>query len=183
MIWNDDISFNGFQEKIDDWYKGKEFDVCGPPIDAQSALDLIFKTLIDDKEHYPFLTTFPESKEQINTIMLDLILTRYSKKYRIFKRRRKKMKDKKSDIFEQTLKNLADRGFEVSWLYESMTNSILIRLKKMDLNKQWYRNEYRIGLEDMGRYLGSDSLFDFNMAQFLKAMASEVDRILEKGEN
>lgn len=92
------------------------------------------------------------------------------------------MKDEKTMI-EQTLKNLADRGFEVSWLYESMTNSIRICLKKMDRNKQWYRNEYRIGLEDMGRYLGSDSLFDFNMAQFLKAMASEVDRILEKGEN
>lgn len=45
MIWKDDISFEGFDKRINDWYKDKEFELADPPIDAQFALDLIFKTL------------------------------------------------------------------------------------------------------------------------------------------
>ena len=37
MIWPNDISFEAFQNKKDYW-------LCDPPIDAQFALDLIFKT-------------------------------------------------------------------------------------------------------------------------------------------
>jgi len=44
-----------------------------PPIDAQFALDLIFKTLIDDKEHLDYLTTMPGSIEQSNSLTLDII--------------------------------------------------------------------------------------------------------------
>lgn len=86
MIWNDDISFDGFKEKIDEWYKEHPTDLCDPPIDAQFALDIIFKILVDDKEHYPYLTAVPECTEQTNSIMLDLILTKYSRKYRKFKK-------------------------------------------------------------------------------------------------
>lgn len=92
MIWNEEISFEGFSKKINDWYGDKEFELCDPPIDAQYALDLIFKTLIDDKEHYPYLTTMSESTEQINSIMLDLILRKYSKEYRKYLKRIKKSK-------------------------------------------------------------------------------------------
>jgi len=84
MIWDKDISFEGFYQKTKDWYSGKNFELCDPPIKAQFALDLIFKTLIDDKEHYPYLTTMPESTEQTNSIMLDLVLRKYSRKYRKF---------------------------------------------------------------------------------------------------
>lgn len=73
MIWDDDVSFEGLSKKIDDWYADKEFELCDPPIDAQYALDLIFKTLIDDKENYPYITTMPETKKQTNSIMLRLI--------------------------------------------------------------------------------------------------------------
>lgn len=89
MIWPEDVSFEGFQKRIEDWYKDKDFELCDPPIDAQFALDLIFKTLIDDKENYPYLTTMPESTKQTNSIMLDLILTKYSRKYRKFKKEKK----------------------------------------------------------------------------------------------
>ena len=79
-----------FKKRIDNWYKDKEFELCDPPIDAQFALDLIFKTLVDDKEHYPYLTTNPnESIEQINSIMLDLILQKYSKKYRKYNKNKR----------------------------------------------------------------------------------------------
>jgi hypothetical protein len=90
MIWNNDVSFYGFSNKINKWYSDKEFELCNPPIDAQYALDLIFKTLIDDKENYPYLTTMPESTEQTNSIMLDLILRKYSRKYRKYLKRVKK---------------------------------------------------------------------------------------------
>ena len=90
MIWNDDISFEGFTKKINAWYEGKESELCDPPIDAQFALDLIFKTLVDDKDNCPYLTTIPESTEQINFIMLDLILFKYSKKYRKYLKQIKK---------------------------------------------------------------------------------------------
>lgn len=33
-------------------------------------------------------------------------------------------------MFERTLKDLANRHFEVMWRYENMTNSIIVRLKK-----------------------------------------------------
>ena len=90
MILDEDISFEGFQKKIDEWYAGKDFEISDPPISAQFALDLIFKTLVDDKEHYPYLTTLPETNEQTNSIMLDLILRNYSRKYRKFLKQQKK---------------------------------------------------------------------------------------------
>ena len=90
MIWDESISFEGFTKKIEDWYAGKEFELCDSPIDAQFALDLIFKTLVDNKEHYPYLTSMPESTEQTNSIMLDLILRKYSKEYRKYLKKKKR---------------------------------------------------------------------------------------------
>lgn len=81
MIWPKEISFDGLDEKVSEWYKEHDF-IGNPPIDAQFALDLIFKTLIDDKKHFECLTTMPESTEQINSIKLDLILWEYSPEYR-----------------------------------------------------------------------------------------------------
>ena len=92
MIWNEEISFEVFFKKISDWYGDNEFELCDSPIDAQYALDLIFKTLVDDKEHYSYLTTMSESTEQTNSIMIDLILRKYSKEYRKYLKRIKKSK-------------------------------------------------------------------------------------------
>ena len=93
MIWDKDISFEGFFNKSKKWYSEKEgFELCHPPIDAQYALDLIFKTLIDDKEHYSYLTSMSESTEQTNSIMLNLILKEYSREYRKFLKKLRKEK-------------------------------------------------------------------------------------------
>lgn len=64
MYWDDDISFEGYTKKVDEWYSHEENFLGDPPIEAQFALDLIFKTLVDDKEHFEYLTTLPESVEQ-----------------------------------------------------------------------------------------------------------------------
>lgn len=82
MIWNEEISFEGYTQKVREWYKNDEHFIGDAPIEAQYALDLIFKTLIDDKEQLPYLTTIPESPEQTNSLMLEMILQRYSRKYR-----------------------------------------------------------------------------------------------------
>lgn len=95
MRWSGETIFllKVFRKKIDDWYADKNFELCDPPIDAQFALDLIFKTLVGDKENYSYLTTMPESTEQTNSIMLELILRKYSRKYREFKSRKRKEKN------------------------------------------------------------------------------------------
>ena len=90
MVWDTEISFDGFQKRKDDWQKEQGPELCDPPIDAQFALDLIFKTLVDDKENYAYLTTIPETREQTNSIMLDLILKRYSRDYRNYLKRMKR---------------------------------------------------------------------------------------------
>lgn len=103
MFWDVEISFEGFQKKVDDWYKDKEFELCDPPIDAQFALDLIFKTLIYDKYDYPYLTTMPETTKQMNSIMLDLILRKYSRAYRKYLRKMKLERRKEGDKHDQNL--------------------------------------------------------------------------------
>lgn len=82
MNWNNDISFEGYIRKVDEWHSHGENFLSDPPIEAQFALDLIFKTLIDDKKHFEYLTTLSESVEQTNCLMLELILRKYSRKYR-----------------------------------------------------------------------------------------------------
>lgn len=90
MKWPDEISFEGFQAKVDNWYAANEGELCDPPINAQYALDLIFKTLVDDITDFSYLTPIPESTEQVNSIMLDTILYKYSREYRKFKQQRRR---------------------------------------------------------------------------------------------
>lgn len=96
MIWFDDISFEGFFKKVDEWYEDPDHFIGDPAISAQYALDLIFKTLVDDKERLPYLTVMPESTEQVNSIMLDMILQKYSRKYRRYLRKMRKEKANES---------------------------------------------------------------------------------------
>lgn len=91
MIWPKEISFEGFEKKTSEWCNAHDF-IGDAPIDAQFALDLIFKTLIDDKKHFEYLTTIPESAEQINSIKLDLILWEYSGAYRKWIKKKKQSK-------------------------------------------------------------------------------------------
>ena len=88
MIWAKDVSIEGYLSNLEEWYKDPNHFLGDPPIPAQYALNLIFKVLIDDKEQYPYLTIIPENTEQVNSIMLDLILHKYSRKYRKYLKQR-----------------------------------------------------------------------------------------------
>lgn len=90
MIWPNDVSFEGYSKKKYEWFNNTGYVIGDPPIEAQYALDLLFKTLIDDKENFEFLTTVPESTEQTNYIMLELLLRKYSRKYRKYLKKEKK---------------------------------------------------------------------------------------------
>lgn len=70
--------------------KSDKDELCDPPIEAQAALDVIFQILVNDKDQYSYLTTIPESTKQTNRIMLDMILSKYSRKYRRWKKKRLK---------------------------------------------------------------------------------------------
>lgn len=89
MTYNN-ISFDEYIKQRENWFRGKDFELCNPPIKAQFALDLIFKALINDKEQYQYLTTMPESVEQTNDIMLYMILYKYSRNFRKYLRKRNK---------------------------------------------------------------------------------------------
>ena len=94
MIWDEDISFKGYCKKKAEWFNNPDHFLGDPPVSAQYALDLIFKTLVDDKENYPYLTTIPETTDQTNSIMLEIILRKYSRKYRKYlKKLRKELAD------------------------------------------------------------------------------------------
>lgn len=93
MIWQDGTSFEGWSKKKSEWFDDPNHFIGDPPVSAQYALDLIFKTLVDDKEYYPYLATFPESIEQTNSIMLELILQKYSKDYRKYLKKKRNKHD------------------------------------------------------------------------------------------
>lgn len=90
MIWDKDISFEGYSRKKAEWFNNPDLFLGDPSISAQYALDLLFKTLIDDKENYPYLTTMLENTEQTNSIMLELLLRKYSRKYRKYLKKLRK---------------------------------------------------------------------------------------------
>lgn len=97
MIWPDEISFDGYEQKKQEWFSNNKYSIGAPPISAQYALDLLFKTLMDDKYDYPYLTTIPETTEQTNSIMLDAILYAYSRDYRRYQKRLNKQRRNKND--------------------------------------------------------------------------------------
>lgn len=88
MIWSDEISLEHFYKIVDD--NSKKYFLGDPAIDAQFGLDLLYKTLIDDKENAPYITTMPENAEQVNCIMLHELLYKYSRKYRRFLKKKQK---------------------------------------------------------------------------------------------
>jgi len=81
LLWNKNVSIEEFVQKQVDWRNSDE--VCTLPIDANYALDVLFKTLVPDNvRDLPVFSVLAKSREQANTVMLDLILYAVSPEYR-----------------------------------------------------------------------------------------------------
>lgn len=76
-------------------------------------------------------------------------------------------------VLERLLKELGERGFEVSWRYEIMTNSIVIRMEKR-IGGRWRILETRVEFSDL--YSGGSAMFEFNMMYILREMAGKMER-------
>lgn len=72
-------------------------------------------------------------------------------------------------MLEKLLKELGERGYEVMWRYETMTNSIRIRMEKK-IGKEWCYEERIVGFDELYYGSGSQSMFEFNMDRILREM-------------
>ena len=80
-------------------------------------------------------------------------------------------------MLEKLLKELGERGFEVSWRYEIMTNLIIIRMEKR-IDGRWYKLDSRVEFSDL--YSSGSALFEFNMMYVLREMAGKIERDFSK---
>ena len=79
--WKVDSNF-----KWSEWLKANKDlnDMCDPPLSPQMALDILYEYLLPEysrRSGSGYLTAMPESVLQVNTIVVDKILRRYSKEY------------------------------------------------------------------------------------------------------
>ena len=77
----------------------KEYGLCNPPMDGETALGMISKYLLGEDFYDPN----PESQEQVNTYFVYHILLRYSKKFR----KEKRVEDRRIEL-ERRYKDLHD---------------------------------------------------------------------------
>lgn len=86
-------------------------------------------------------------------------------------------------MLEQTLKDLAERGFDIMWHYDIPMNAIHFRLSKQKENG--YRRTLcrMVDFEEFRLNFGNEPLFEFHMCRILNEMAQqiEMDIQLEKG--
>lgn len=78
-VWKIDEDF-----KWSEWYDAnlQEDDLCDPTLDPQMALDILVEYLLKRDKKFSYLTSMPESVEQVNTVAVDTILQKYSRNFR-----------------------------------------------------------------------------------------------------
>lgn len=84
-------------------------------------------------------------------------------------------------MLEKLLKELGEKGYEVSWRYNIMLNCIDIRLERR-FNKQWHKLNRMVTFEEMRYISGGQSAFEFAMTQILRWMVEQMEEDV-KGEN
>lgn len=87
-------------------------------------------------------------------------------------------------MLENTLRELGDQGYEIEWKYEHTTDSIIIRMRKTNPFREWYRYQVcqRIDWYTARHSICLSTNFSIIMSQILKEMAERLERYL-KGEN
>lgn len=78
-------------------------------------------------------------------------------------------------MLEKLLKELGERGYEVSWRYNVTMNCIDIRLEKRYI-KQWYKLNRMVTFDQMRAIPEGQSGFEFAMTQILQWMVEKMER-------
>lgn len=82
-------------------------------------------------------------------------------------------------MLEKLLKELGEKGYEVSWRYNVTLNCIDIRLERR-FNKQWHKFNRMVTFDEM-RYLnGGQPGFEFAMTHILRWMVDKMEQDMEK---
>ncbi len=84
-------------------------------------------------------------------------------------------------MLEKLLKELGEKGYEVSWRYNVTMNCIDIRLERR-FNKQWYKLNRMVTFAEMRDISGGQPGFEFAMAQILRWSVNKLEEELG-GEN
>lgn len=86
-------------------------------------------------------------------------------------------------MLEKLLKELGEKGYEISWQYEFPTNSIIIRLTYQYGADIWqrYTQVQKVGFDEFYYGVGSQSMFEFDMVQILREMVKKTEHVV-KGE-
>lgn len=85
-------------------------------------------------------------------------------------------------MLEKLLKELGEKGYEVSWRYVVTLGVIDIRLKRR-INKQWHKFNRMVTFDEM-RYLnGGQPGFEFAMTHILRWMVSKIENDTEGEDN
>ena len=85
-------------------------------------------------------------------------------------------------MLEKLLKELGERGYKVSWLYEAPIDSVIIRLVKTYPGKERGRYQFckQLTFDEMRDIAGGRSGFEFAMTQYLRWMAEKMEEDMEK---
>lgn len=78
-------------------------------------------------------------------------------------------------MLEKLLKELGEKGYEVSWRYNVTMNCIDIRLERR-FRKQWYTLNQMVAFDEIRAIPGSQSGFEFAMTQILQWMVKKMER-------
>lgn len=82
-------------------------------------------------------------------------------------------------MLEKLLKELGEKGYEVSWRYNVTLDCIDIRLERR-FNKQWYKLNRMVTFAEMRDISGGQPGFEFAMTQILRWMVNKMEEDMGK---
>lgn len=85
-------------------------------------------------------------------------------------------------MLEKLLKELGEKGYEISWRYEFLTNSIVLQIEKREEGYLPVRYGRQITFDQMRAISGGQPGFEFAMTQILRWSINKIEEELG-GEN
>lgn len=87
--------------KWSEWVKTHvdDYGLCDPALDAQTAINILYEYLLpeySERDGCGYITSMPESQDQINSIIVNELLLRYSKSYKKERQELEKMESRRT---------------------------------------------------------------------------------------